>query len=434
MCTLAAPSLGDLNLEPRVGEAVIDDAIATAQDGEIIFLKPGLYIERIVATARQDCKTLRIVGMSDKPADVVIRSKKFRHAIGNESCQAMGGQLDYTFENITFASAADARRFKDGFSISNCTVRFVNCRFVGIQGYYDDSPSQPSGADSNGALHLHQCDASFSQCEFTDNGVTWARVENSNNDAVGGAVYAFDCNTAFADCTFNRNYARSCDQPLESMADPSSALGGAIAAKRGSLRVERCRFDSNLVSGNHQQPQPDHLRGGAIHARWMDQVRLYDNEFISNRASQVGHDPADNVGRGGGVYITDSERWSVSYLSGNTFIENMAGDDGGAVYGASQSLVKANGDHYECNSIDQVAGTWSDRGRNTFIHCNPLCPGDFNRDGSLDKRDLYQIFDNWGPDKDGSKARLDLNGDGVINYDDVIEWLLMGDCNKGGGK
>lgn len=47
------------------------------------------------------------------------------------------------------------------------------------------------------------------------------------------------------------------------------------------------------------------------------------------------------------------------------------------------------------------------------------CPGDFNRDGTVDEQDLLEFLDGCA----SGDARADRTGDGVVDADDLLEFL-----------
>ena len=430
---LASTTQADAFVEPDDRGMAITSAIRNIDEGQTIWLSAGEHIESI---SYHNCKDITIRGQGYRRGDTVIRTDRLYHTFRSSyGCRENENMPTITFRDLTFASSANGNRFKDCLDINQIKARFINCDFIEIQSHYTNDPEQPSGSRTTGAIDCYEGELEFHSCRFIDCGVSWERPRAVLQVLNGGAIYAFDSLVEIHDSRFEGNY-------LTVMADDrlagaqSMANGGAVSMRRGELVVSGCEFVENSVSGLPGATQPDLLRGGAIYAEYMDRIRVNDSEFIRNSAMSAGNRAQDGIGTGGAIHAGGTLQnnggyfdWAM-YTSDNLFLENEAGSDGGAIQAQAYAIAKIRRDRFECNSLDQVAGEWSDFGGVEFIDC-PDCPADLNGDGLVDKRDLLLIFYNLGPVKKGQKgdsATCDLTGDGVVNVKDYFAWFRLADC------
>lgn len=415
--TFAASSsaLAEELVAPSDEYPTIQSALRAAEDGDIVTVLPGVHVERLALTGSDGFRSFTLRGMGD-PGQTVIRSADFRHDVSGWLDHEGGREnIQYTIENLTFASSADGDRFKDGLDIDHCTVTFTNCVFDRLVNDMNRDPNQPAGSDKRGAIDAHQCNLSLVNCSFTNNGVFYTRGSDLSQ-ANGGAIRAYDSDIEITGCNFTGNHVRTTDSDRAGT-NNTAARGGAIYARKGMLHVVDSTFSSNTAMGLGNMSQPDKIQGGAIYAESLDAFRIENTSFRHNRAERGVNDKW-STGKGGAIYILNSKPSTASYLINNEFVENHAGLTGGAVHADGTTQAKAKDDLYHCNTVNQVSGSWVDRGRNVFSECKPTCPLDVNGDGEVDKADMVEVYMHFGPAKDGS--RYDLNDDGVVDYKDLV--------------
>ncbi|MDG2422401.1 MAG: dockerin type I domain-containing protein [Phycisphaerales bacterium] len=425
MCVCALPTFADEFVSVDDRGRSIAPALRRAVEGSTVWLEAGEYNQKILVSL---CDNVTLRGSGVYAERTVIKTDATNHHFMlNNFCRDRS--ITITFQNLTFAGAGlHGEGFKDGLDFSQVNARFINCRFIDIQSQYTDDEDQPAGSRSVGAINIYESSASFLGCLFRDCGVSWERADAITHIVRGGAINSFDSELELTDCEFSGNYLHVRDYDRDHFQIPSEASGGAIATKKGTLRLLRCEFESNVVSGVPGQPQPQVLRGGAVYSQLMDRIWITDCVFNGNRAEQAGHMAANDLGTGGAVHVrgNDKDAW-VFYSTNNQYIENIADVSGGALYAEGSAIAKSRDDLFECNSLEQVDGDWRDLINNEFIDCEP-CPADLNGDGLVDKRDLLLIFYNLGPVKKGDSSKYDLNEDGVVNVKDYFLWLTLGDC------
>lgn len=436
MLLLSATSLADQHLAPNnQQEPVISQAIQAADDGETIWLAPGEYVERIEATDPGSCKRVHIIAQAKSPEDTVIRATRFRHLLGNHDL-CPEGNMHVTFQNLTFASQHSREQYMDGLLAKDCTVEFINCRFVELQSIYLDHVDQAQRFETYGAVYLDQCTANFDRCEFNNNGVAFDRYTDETCKALGGAIRSFASDVTIEDSSFTGNYAVSRGHATDQATSTSMAKGGAVFAEMGTLSIRYSQFTENEATAYSSVLQPDEIQGGAIYALNLDSCRVDHCEFDANEAVQGGGAFSRDVGLGGAIYVAYWETYPFNgpggvYLLDNQFSWNQSDIDGGAVYVEDDAKVKIRNSTFHCNSLEQAAGPWRDRGGNEFdLDCDPPCPADINGDGVVDDFDMFHLFEAWGKVKTDSQAKADLNSDNFVDNRDLIAWMrLSKECN-----
>ena len=258
--------------------------------------------------------------------------------------------------------------------------------------------------------------SAFVDCSFTNNGVFYTRGSDLSR-AYGGAISAFDSDIDITRCNFTGNHVRTTDSDRTAGTSNTAAQGGAIYARKGMLHVVDSTFSSNTAMGLGNMSQPDKIQGGAIYANPWTHSRSRAAPSATTGPSEV------STTSGPPAWVVPSTSSTASlqpppYLIDNEFVENHAGLTGGAVHADGTALAKAKDDLYHCNTVNQVSGSWVDRGRNVFSVCKPTCPLDVNNDGEVDKADMVEVYMHFGPAKDGSK--YDLNDDGIVDYKDLV--------------
>jgi hypothetical protein len=419
-------AMADRNLAPGPdGLTDITAAIANANDGETLWLAPGEYVHTLDATQVAHCKSLRFVGTGANPGDTVIRSARFRHHIGGWQLRD-NGQMNYTFQNMTFASQASLEQTMDGLYIGYATVRFVDCRFDRLQSVYVDGLDRVDEFETFGAMMLDSCEASLVRCQFSDNGLVFDRATDQTAVAEGGAILMYNSKVTINDSQFEGNYVRCGGHASDAATSQSKAAGGAIYATRGSLTIRNTTFDENVASGIEDRRQPDLIAGGAICSIAMNWLELRECTLNDNAANQGGGAQGQDVGLGGALYVYEWDgHYGYHQIMNTTFETNDADVTGGAIWLNDLAHVKLYGCTFECNSLEQVAGPYANAGNNEFhIFCLPIWdPADLNFDHYVTWKDVYVIFWNWGKVESDKQAVADLDQDGVVGVKDYYQWL-----------
>ena len=163
-----------------------------------------------------------------------------------------------------------------------------------------------TGTARGGGVHVQGGTPSFVDCEFITNGVT---IEEGSGFAQGGALYAFGSNLSLVDCTFIANSAYL-------TLGGGFGQGGALYLTDGSdASLLRCVFiDNRAISLAFGE-------GGALVARFGSDPTLTHCSFVQNRASGLGY--------GGAAYVRDD---ADPHFVGCLFNGNEATAEGGALY------------------------------------------------------------------------------------------------------
>jgi len=161
-------------------------------------------------------------------------------------------------------------------------------------------------------------------------------VPNTTSTAQGGAAIFEDGGSlTVIDCTFANNQCASSGQDVS---------GGAINGQGvGTLIVEGSTFTGN--SGSN---------GGAVGTQ-DENVTVVNSTFLGNSATGTGGNPGN--GGDGGALSFDGATVSLS-LCGDTFSENYAGAQGGAVFRVAyhDELVNIDRSTFDGNSVDPSVG------------------------------------------------------------------------------
>lgn len=203
------------------------------------------------------------------------------------------------------------------------------------------------------------------------------------NAPAGGGMRAVSASPTVRNCTFIGNCA---------------VQGGAMFNQGGAPIVTNCVFERNEACGGN---------GGAV-----------------ENASDGGTSPifvncafVENSGFiGGGMYNLDSS----PSLSNCSFIRNRS-KNGGAMFNDPRSDPAIFGTSFCGNTLNHIAGDWTDEGDNSFC---PLVVGDLNDDGVVGTADLLILLGSWGvcpavPED----CSADLNGTCVVDATDLVALL-----------
>jgi hypothetical protein len=250
--------------------ATIQRAITLVDEGDVILVAPGVYLETLHIT--RDGITLRSMA---GPESTIIDAE------GDElSVIRCTTGTTVIIEGFTITgglgtpySTAGSWRGGGGILIDGSMPIFRDCIIEGNDTYI-----------GGGALLFNGSDASFERCVFDD---------NYAND--GSGICLLDGALNLVDCTFTNN--------------GSGETGGGLLLDDGTTTViEQCHFEDNGA-----------LVGGAI---FVDDCTVSINQsvFVHNRASLDG----------GAIYMYEGEPQLTA--TNCIFIRNIAVDEGGVVY------------------------------------------------------------------------------------------------------
>jgi parallel beta-helix repeat protein len=373
-------------------------AIDAAEIGDVIIVKPGVYFERI------DMRGKRIHLRSTDPLDpdVVASTIIDGGGIGTViTCNS--GELPNTIINGLTIRNGHALR-GGGVHIRNSSPTIGYCRIENNQamvrggGIYVESGS-PSitrctfsenvSSAEGGGLYIVGSNALVFHSTFLSNAASIhgggmyvsggsprigtgavTRFDNNTAGFAGGGLYTFQSNIEISDTEFTANSALyrgggmyvSGGLPTLNgvMFQNNSAnfLGGGLYSDASSVRIEGATFQGNTTQEH----------GGGMYAIGGAPV-IIESTFFNNSAAPSGE------GRGGGLYLRDSEM----QMTDSTVVNNVAGITGGGLFvfvdegqGEQNWILPALASSFFCNNLpNNIAGPWSGSG-------NDICPGDFD--------------------------------------------------------
>ena len=343
----------------------IGAAIEAAEEGDLIFISAGTYLENDLVI----------------PLEITIEGEIDTEGLPAVTIDGQGGNLVY-FQSTSGSAVLRNVELTDGGEMATMCFHsrpiLVNCTFT------DSGAQNPEAFDLGGAMYNLNGAPQFFDCRFI-----------GNRGGFGGAFSTWesgpmeDNHPRFERCLFRGN---------------NGINGGAMANLRSNPILVDCVFEDNTAS----------VSGGAIYNDgfdgpdfWISRPVLENCSFTNNDATMTGGAIA-NVGS------------SESTITACDFSDNNAGS-GGAITndGASFSTLT---DNTVCgNGSDPITGTWHDLGGNTIsAECATPCPGDINGDGVVDGADLSALLGDWN--QAGSDA--DIDEDGLVDGLDLA--ILLG--------
>lgn len=174
--------------------------------------------------------------------------------------------------------------------------------------------NETSGSDSGAAAFLERTQATFVNCTF---------VQSKNTGSLhghGGALRVVeDASARLVDCDFVDNVAICVAQQY--------AFGGAISiTNRGSVTLERCRFERNRVGQASNPPNAYRGDGGAVHVGSGGKCSADACEFLYNGMNR------DYTGGLGGTESGGAVAVAGTFIATNcTFYRNNSFAAGSAV-------------------------------------------------------------------------------------------------------
>ena len=399
----ATSTLAERILVPA-DQPTIQAAINAAEDGDVIDVRDGIYIETLTILG----KSLTIGGMAG--GHIQIHSPDGRHVIQPRDQSGLVGEVRFVstsfyghmpFEDLDPAQPGD----DEGFRIEDWNVTFDRCNFNKLVSWYNDD-----NLLYGGAVVAYGSNLTFRNCRFEQNGVVSTKMRFAAI-ARGGAIHAHDCSLTLESTTFRWNYATATRHWGNLRGRYSAAAqGGALWASQSDLQITGGQFDGNAITMLQGGIEPDVAQGGAI----------YVTEPTTFKLERVGFEDNSSRREGGAIYNATSKRSAMGYIKSCTMRTNHAELGGGAYAGPGRA--KSTNCTYDCNTTTQVEGGFIERGGNRFFECpQPRDPADVNGDGTVDKFDILAIYFNWGKAAPGNA--YDLNTDGTVDSKDVIEVL-----------
>lgn len=454
----------------------IQEAVASASDGDVIELAAGAYTEVVVISG----KKLTIQGASG--AECTLGAS--RVAIYGSAAPGV------YFRGIRF-TASSGSGLGGAVVAQDSHVAFVDCAFDA------NTITGGSGTHGGAALYASNCRLVMRSTTVTDNSVTL--LSGGYPFAFGGAILADRCIVDISGCAFARNTC-SATVPGASWAEARS-MGGAIALRWGSGTVSNCSFDSNSTRSEvHGYGPIASTFGGAINASGTPGTGLtvHDCVFTQNHVEAVSDNAYYGGGGGalaGGICFGPDQAQSGSHavrdclflesrsdkspstngegvsdiafvardsgtvercrfgsssapaLTGNAIVGAVVAFGGAPSFLSDSSFCGANCAAYSVNvqatSVD-IATTCADCDGNGSTDLEEIvagapdanangvpdncdCLSDLNADGRVDGADLSAILAFWGPNP--VFAPTDLNRDGIVNGQDLAEVLSnWGNC------
>lgn len=351
-------------------------------------------------------------------------------------------------------------------TIQSCT--FVNCLATTERGGNSGNPD--SEAHGGSAYLVSSSNPVFQNCNWTgarasSSGRPSGNVGScSSNDTStgtrsrGGAIHARDnCNAQFLSCTFTNaaaatsglgtTFASNCGYVYRHYVNCLS-YGGAIYAKRNSIRIEDCTFTGCQATDTATgQVNGADSHGGALWCEDLASPSILRTKFQSCSTRY-----------GGAMFLTGQ---AAPFLSDCSFLNNTGSTQGGVVYSqhsspnfaktlfqgnnspagsvaystSTSSLYPAVGTSVFCGNqgTDMVGGWYQDPGNTQLENC----PEDCNGNGINDRWEITVglVEDcnlNNTPDTCDISAQpaIDCDGDGRIDACEITSGV--GDCDDDG--
>jgi len=367
-------------LEVPAAYPTIQAAIDAAEEGDVVLIAPGTYLETIDVQGKEI--ELRGAGPA---AEVILRSPDG----GTMLFIAPESDVTTRFTDLTFTGGIDATLirielaspiferciFRD--NLRRAVTEFHSCT-SSAGGTYLDCLFLDNDDPNGGAIYLHWSNALVDGCAFVGN----RAVGDTAGVNAGGAVYVndWDCGThdhVFRDTVF---------------ADNAAVWGGAIYSQGyfpsapTTMTVQDCRFIANAAT-----------QGRAMW-NWYITVPVSGSWFCGG-GDQIRHSWTD---LGGNVFASDCSDAPLDDCDGD-----LVPDD----------LAIALGVVSDCDGdgVPDACGSG-----------NPCCPRDLSADGEVDMADVALLLTAWGPCPDCPE---DLDGDGLVQFADLVSLLAgWGSC------
>lgn len=212
---------------------------------------------------------------------------------------------------------------------------------------------------------------------------------------------------------------RSCITEIDDLRVVDNSSHGFFVTDGGNLQATNTLFAGNLarggyayVSGFFTADQCEFIGngycecyGGGFAAHVGSGCDISNTLFKDNNA---------NTGGAIGLSFSGTRTFTNCLFEGNT-----AND--GPIWWTEFGACGTLSDSTLCgHSEADLSGCWSDGGGNEFFPdgCFTPCPGDVNRDRSVDGKDLSRVLAFWGSDS-SDYPQADVNEDGRVDGEDL---------------
>lgn len=309
----------------------IQAAINDANNGDIIVVKPGRYIEHIntlgkaitlQSTNPDDPQIIAgtIIDGNDSGTCITCNSHESENTLITGFLITDGNSIEGggtyctnsspTIKNCTFTNNKAERGgglYCDNESnllITDCVFNF-NEAIITTHGGYNDG---------GGAIYCQNSSPQITNCSFNSNSALGKDngLWNPCNSGYGGAVFLNNSTSTFSSCTFNGNYA---------FHHGGGVLADIWDSDEFPVLFSYCIFNNNTAR----------QAGGAVFGTFSK----VENTIFNNNHALGGLDSMQigNCGNGGAISGSADEIIECSF-SGNT-----AKDDGGAISGGAEKMT-----------------------------------------------------------------------------------------------
>lgn len=390
----------------------IQAAINSATDFDIIQLEYGIYYPQ--ETIDTLGKAIAIIGVIEPKTDArsVISGKGLIRVL-----QCVHGESEKTvFENLMITGGTSI--YGGGMYNYQSSPTLRNCIFVenfggtggGMRNSWGSNPlligclfKSNHAYEGAGIYNTFGCSPKLFGCVFSNNVATTYGAGMSNYE---------DCNPELEDCAFHKNSAigqfsdgggmhnRANSNPILTKCtfqyNAADDCGGGIYNDACDPVIDGCVFEGCTA-----------FYGGGI-ANALSNPTLTNCIFLENS----GHYD------GGGIY---NDEISIPQILSTTLMNNFA-QRGGGMFSDFKSLPYLSYTQLCHNSPDQIYGDWIDNVGNTLAdHCQESSLADLNGDGVVNGEDLGLLLMQWGM---CSSCSADLNGDGQVGGKDLGLFLV----------
>lgn len=309
-------------------------------------------------------------------------------------------------------------------NLNRSSPTVTNCAFVENtrSGMYNDGSSPivstctftgNSAADGGGMHNRAGASPTVDNCLFT-----------ANTASGGAGMINKNSSPLVTNCTFSENVAghsgggmhntggsptiRNCQFLGNSAMDDNkfgneNAAGGGMWNNAGSLTVENCAFVANQCRASIS------AEGGGMY-NWNSSPNTINCTFTTNNVLVVvGQFGGSANARGAGMFNSSASSnpalINCFFATNSATVYNKSGEtpgDGGGIY-SLDGVPVLSGTSFCMNSPNDIDGAWTDNGSNSFNNCDNLCPptskcdADVNGDGVVNVNDLLEVLAAWGP-------------------------------------
>jgi predicted outer membrane repeat protein len=310
------------------------------------------------------------------PGNLTVDNTTFSNNFANDVGAAIvcsdGGSM--TLSESIFESNHGANESEGGGGIyfADAVMTATNCTFT-----------SNSISNSGGACYIREADATFTDCEFTENVTDFGGTPITGGGAIAGVL-----NTTLTvdGCTFQQNRATRAGGALLLKNGTSASIsdstfegnlslygpegGGAlfsVEASEGSIRVDGCTFRSN-------EARDAEASGGAVHAVGL---AVSNSLFVDNIAGQ----------RGGAItpYLTSA------VIANSRFLDNDAEHGGALSLDVVSEVVNCVFSHNTCDIFGGAIYIEADDSTTTnCTFCNNIA--EIPSGGAVDSDDPYTVW------------------------------------------